>query len=410
MNLKEAAAELGVHYQTAYKWVRSGVLPAVRIGARYEISRQGLEVFTARRRQLAATPRVIEELAQPAALSVDDLIEEAEAMTLDPLLSTQAIAAYAARRGSEVFGDLCLASLQTASGETVTVVDHPRPDWVTFLSSAMDLAPQDPDEMLPILKVVRQGQPVRITHVPLDVLAMRIRPERRQFLDRYPVSTVLAVPVRRGSRHYGHLLLARSSPDRVYLPEDERAAVTFGRRVADLVATAHEIHGAWELRQSVADALRDWAGGSARPVSAAEAQAVLDTVARDTRFGVCILDPSGRLVALNQAFAAGTEAAHASPFGSSYLDLVTPDFAPEERARFERLVSGAFDYDDFKAVSPFADGGLGFYGFHRCAVRGPGADLIGVVVVVRVLRGSPDRATVVPAAAPQETAVPDPVG
>ena len=33
MNLKEAARRLGVHYQTAYRWVRSGELVAVRIGS-----------------------------------------------------------------------------------------------------------------------------------------------------------------------------------------------------------------------------------------------------------------------------------------------------------------------------------------------------------------------------------------
>jgi excisionase family DNA binding protein len=411
MNLKEAAAELGVHYQTAYKWVRSGVLPAVRIGARYEISQQGLEVFTVRRRRLAATPQVIDELAGVApSLSVDDLIEEAEAMTLDPLLSTQAIVAYAARRGSEVFGELCIASLETSAGETVTVVDHPRPDWITFVLSALELAPQDPDDLLPILKVVRQGQPVRITHVPLDVLATRIRPERRQFLEQYPVCTVLAVPVRRGDRHYGHLILTRSSPDRVYLPEAERAAVTFGNRLADLVTTAHEIQGAWELRQAVADALAEWARRAAPPLTDDVAQAVLDTVAGDSRYGVCILDPAGRLVALNPAFAAGSDPAHPSPLGSSYLDLVAPEFAGEERARFERLVSGAFDYDDFKAVSPYVSGRVGFYGFHRCAVRRSGADLVGVVSVARALRGSPDRSTVVPVAGRDEAPLPDRVG
>ena len=38
MNLKTAARRLGVHYQTAYRWVRSGQLVAVKVGAGYEIS------------------------------------------------------------------------------------------------------------------------------------------------------------------------------------------------------------------------------------------------------------------------------------------------------------------------------------------------------------------------------------
>ena len=37
MNLKTAASKLSVHYQTAYKLVRSGSLAAVKIGGTYEI-------------------------------------------------------------------------------------------------------------------------------------------------------------------------------------------------------------------------------------------------------------------------------------------------------------------------------------------------------------------------------------
>ncbi len=37
LDLAAAAAELGVHYQTAYRWVRSGRLPAVVVAGKYEI-------------------------------------------------------------------------------------------------------------------------------------------------------------------------------------------------------------------------------------------------------------------------------------------------------------------------------------------------------------------------------------
>ena len=38
MDLREAALVLGVHYQTAYRWVRQGVLPARKVGRGYEVS------------------------------------------------------------------------------------------------------------------------------------------------------------------------------------------------------------------------------------------------------------------------------------------------------------------------------------------------------------------------------------
>lgn len=37
IDLHTAAERLGVHYQTAYKWVRSGELPAVQVNGRYRL-------------------------------------------------------------------------------------------------------------------------------------------------------------------------------------------------------------------------------------------------------------------------------------------------------------------------------------------------------------------------------------
>jgi len=53
LDLRSAAAELGVHYQTAYGWVRSGRLPAELVGGRYMVTRQALETVRTERN----TPR-----------------------------------------------------------------------------------------------------------------------------------------------------------------------------------------------------------------------------------------------------------------------------------------------------------------------------------------------------------------
>src|SRR4029078_7034605 len=56
VNLKTAARRLGVHYQTAYRWVRSGQLVAGKVGAGYEISAAALERFEAQRVELERLP------------------------------------------------------------------------------------------------------------------------------------------------------------------------------------------------------------------------------------------------------------------------------------------------------------------------------------------------------------------
>ena len=61
LGLQEVADELGVHYQTAYRWVRSGRLPAALVDGRYEVTPTAVARFAARRaeprRPAARSPR-----------------------------------------------------------------------------------------------------------------------------------------------------------------------------------------------------------------------------------------------------------------------------------------------------------------------------------------------------------------
>jgi excisionase family DNA binding protein len=47
LNLKQVAARLGVHYMTAYRYVRTGRLPATKVGAGWVVALDDLESFTA---------------------------------------------------------------------------------------------------------------------------------------------------------------------------------------------------------------------------------------------------------------------------------------------------------------------------------------------------------------------------
>lgn len=56
VSLDEAATRLGVHYQTAYRWVRSGELPAVLVGGRYQLSADAVDRLGRRRARPLAPP------------------------------------------------------------------------------------------------------------------------------------------------------------------------------------------------------------------------------------------------------------------------------------------------------------------------------------------------------------------
>jgi excisionase family DNA binding protein len=55
MQLREAAEALGVHYQTAYAWVRQGVLPARKLGRGYEVKDGDVRALAVQR-QLGTEP------------------------------------------------------------------------------------------------------------------------------------------------------------------------------------------------------------------------------------------------------------------------------------------------------------------------------------------------------------------
>lgn len=51
LDLQAAADAIGVHYQTAYRWVRSGRLPATLIASRYHITADDVAAFIERKKQ-----------------------------------------------------------------------------------------------------------------------------------------------------------------------------------------------------------------------------------------------------------------------------------------------------------------------------------------------------------------------
>lgn len=56
VELRDAAVELSVHYQTAYRWVRNGRLPATLVAGRYSVRRADLEEFARLRTKAEPVP------------------------------------------------------------------------------------------------------------------------------------------------------------------------------------------------------------------------------------------------------------------------------------------------------------------------------------------------------------------
>ena len=120
MNLKDAAQRLGVHYQTVYRWVRSGELTAMRIRGRSEISDAAIHQFVAGRRAVLLSVREpARDGRRVTDLTFDDLLEELEAMSMDPIVAVSAVATFTARTAVPIrsAGDVCFVVKMDDDGE-----------------------------------------------------------------------------------------------------------------------------------------------------------------------------------------------------------------------------------------------------------------------------------------------------
>jgi excisionase family DNA binding protein len=82
IELQEAADRLGVHYQTAYRWVRAGRLTAHLLGGRYVISAADLEAFEQQRRAPGPPTRPSVARLERQAQKVHDALVEGDEATV----------------------------------------------------------------------------------------------------------------------------------------------------------------------------------------------------------------------------------------------------------------------------------------------------------------------------------------
>jgi MerR family transcriptional regulator, light-induced transcriptional regulator len=75
VDLQRAADELGVHYQTAYRWVRTGKLPAQLVGGRYQVGHGDITAMAAQRAApRSPTPPSAKRMARTAERMHDALV------------------------------------------------------------------------------------------------------------------------------------------------------------------------------------------------------------------------------------------------------------------------------------------------------------------------------------------------
>ena len=386
MNLKQAAAQLGVHYQTAYKWVRSGDLTAIRVGGRYEVSTAAITQFQASQSIARLDSPPLHHLPAPGH-TAEDYLEELEALAMEPFLSVHAVAAFAAQRGAEIVGDLCLLVRFDGPDESeLCAASHPDAGHTVSVVSAMDAAEGRLRETHGSgYTAYAEQRVVRVPHVPQDLLRKAVRPELRQHLTRYPVHSLLAAPIFGAGTPVGSIVFTRDTPNHPYSETDEEFVVRMCTRIGALIESALEVELAWTTRRRLVAALREQLDAPRNPKRLVDEFQNLITEYAGDGLPVAILDAKLRFLAANAAFLAATGYPLKAVIGASFESFIHPDDREFEQANYARLTSGELDYLDIRSRCLLADGTDVAYASHRAAVRDPDATLRSIVTVARTL-------------------------
>ncbi|MBK5289360.1 MAG: excisionase family DNA-binding protein, partial [Acidimicrobiia bacterium] len=389
MNLKEAASRLEVHYQTAYKWVQSGALGATRVGGRYEVTEAAVERLAARRRA-ARTDGIPIAGERESFVARDDLLAEFATMAMEPFLSLRSVAAFATRRGAELFGDLCVVMLLGENGVPGFVtVEDPDAGRAAEIRAIIDLLGQVSVEFGSALSTFVPENVLRVSHVPQDEFRDRMRPEIRRHLTLRPIRSLLVAPLECEGQRLGGLTLARSESDRPYTKEDEAFVRRMAEGLGPLIQAAADVQLSFRLRGNLVAGLKDLIARNPGPDGVPE-EAVEELFRRhaaDSRLAVTLLDADRRFLAANDAV--GEIAGVSSPpiKGRSFASYTDPRDQEADQASFAPLISGELDFVDLNVRRlDLEDGDEYAYTSHRAAVRGPDARLRYFVTVVRSRR------------------------
>jgi excisionase family DNA binding protein len=251
MNLKTAALRLGVHYQTAYRWVRSGQLVAVKVGAGYEISDAAVVRLQAQR---AATERMPEGATgrSPtvgAESSLEDALHVLDRMVDAVTVDSTAVGERAARVIAEHLGDTAFVYRRTATDVMVAVYAAHHDPVAEVAASTLGRDPRTRTNL--VRRAMDNGQVIHVPQVPQRELRRLLHAELHEHLQLFGCYSALCAPF----NHTGALLVTRDLPGRPYSNDDVALVESIAARVAVSDERARSWRAAWNTRRAAVELL-----------------------------------------------------------------------------------------------------------------------------------------------------------
>jgi excisionase family DNA binding protein len=385
VNLKQAARRLGVHYQTAYKLVRTGRLSAIRIGGSYEISEAAVERYLAERDAMRRGSDTVAAVP-PAPPDRLDLFAGLRAALEATRTDARPVLEIACETLCDGLGDLAIVRELSADGAEFlpAVVRHRDPRTRAIATEAMGGARSTTADSLQ-RRAIEQRTPLLMPHVPQDRLRERTPQQLVQYLDEVPVHSLIGVPVTVDRRCVALLTVVRNAPGSPYGPSDlpfvEEVAAFVGRAIGRARAGA-DAHARLETLMVAVGAT--FAAHADEPTDRLEHD--LAAVLGDGPVAEIVTDRDGTVVAANAGAASLHRRDRADLLGCSLADL--DDDAEHVERDLERLVTGELTYlDDVRSVGD-GDGGRVEVALAQGVVRDAGSVPLACVFVEQPL-GSP---------------------
>jgi excisionase family DNA binding protein len=338
VNLKTAARRLGVHYQTAYRWVRTGQLVAVKVGAGYEISDAALERFQAQRAALERIPDVTPRTTPIVPSARVDALNVLDAMLRVTTVDAAAVCARAVNTVATVIGDG--AVLQLSSGDPpnpVLAFDHYDAERSVLMGAVLRFGRTEGGSFTE--RAANSESAVLVPQVPQREVRSMLAPEFHQVLGDVGFYSAISAPISISGQFRGTLFAGRDTPGRPYTVEDRDFVIAVASRVGLASTRADRGRQAWDLRARIMSDLAEH-GGYSDAIDRAAAWIANGTLEHDA--AVALVNLERNVVTLTKPFAAMVGTSATDAVGTPIESLVTP--TGELQATFERMVNGELDY------------------------------------------------------------------
>ena len=297
MNLKQAARRLGVHYQTAYRWVRSGELVAVKVGTRYEVSEASLERFVNRRAELVAERSVEPSASATPSGSGDDELAELRTLVARTRATAQPCFDAAVVLAGSRLGDAAVLRLVDADSGLLEAVASfaASPDDRAAVVGAIAVAGGFSRSAAPWSSVEASGDVHVVHHMPRDLIRGLFGEEGRFAGRGVEVLAAAVAPMSIEGEFVGGLLAVKT---RSHEPFGD-GEISVLREVAALCGEAHHRAGAFGRTWRSNTALRERVSALVSPDLVGDSGLAGRL---DPGRAQALVSPDGRVLAATESF------------------------------------------------------------------------------------------------------------